>query len=291
MASNQNQIQWFPGHMAKTRRMISENIKNVDIVIELLDARIPGSSKNPEIASLCESRPTLTLLNKASLADPAVTKQWVAAYKEKGKYALPIDCITGENLNKIGEAVKTILIEKVRKFEEKGMTGRKLKAMIVGIPNVGKSSLVNKLSGQKKAKVENRPGVTVDKQWVTTNQGFDLLDMPGVLWPKFEDRLTGENLAATGAIKDQILDTEEIGMILAKRLYDIYPAEFCARYKLNAEDLCELDSYDLLCAVGKKRGFLVSGGDINTERTALMLLEEFRSAKIGRLSLERPNNA
>ncbi len=291
MASNQNQIQWFPGHMAKTRRMISENIKNVDIVIELLDARIPGSSKNPEIASLCESRPTLTLLNKASLADPAVTKQWVAAYKENGKYALPIDCITGENLNKIGDAVKTILIEKVRKFEEKGMTGRKLKAMIVGIPNVGKSSLVNKLSGQKKAKVENRPGVTVDKQWVTTNQGFDLLDMPGVLWPKFEDRLTGENLAATGAIKDQILDTEEIGMILAKRLYDIYPAEFCARYKLNADDLCELDSYDLLCAVGKKRGFLVSGGDINTERTALMLLEEFRSAKIGRLSLERPNNA
>jgi ribosome biogenesis GTPase A len=271
--------------------MISENIKNVDIVIELLDARIPGSSKNPEIASLCESRPTLTLLNKASLADPAVTKQWVAAYKENGKYALPIDCITGENLNKIGDAVKTILIEKVRKFEEKGMTGRKLKAMIVGIPNVGKSSLVNKLSGQKKAKVENRPGVTVDKQWVTTNQGFDLLDMPGVLWPKFEDRLTGENLAATGAIKDQILDTEEIGMILAKRLYDIYPTEFCARYKLNAEDLCELDSYDLLCAVGKKRGFLISGGDINTERTALMLLDEFRGAKIGRLSLERPDNA
>ncbi len=291
MPSNQNQIQWFPGHMAKTRRMISENIRNVDIVIELLDARIPGSSKNPEIASLCESRPTLTLLNKASLADPAVTKQWVAAYKEQGKYALPIDCITGENLTKIGDAVKTILIEKVRKFEEKGMTGRKLKAMIVGIPNVGKSSLVNKLSGQKKAKVENRPGVTVDKQWVTTNQGFDLLDMPGVLWPKFEDRLTGENLAATGAIKDQILDTEEIGMILAKRLYDLYPNEFCARYKLVAEDLAELDSYDLLCAVGKKRGFLVSGGDINTERTALMLLEEFRSAKIGRLSLERPNNA
>lgn len=288
MGSNQNQIQWFPGHMAKTRRMISENIKNVDIVIELLDARIPKSSKNPEIASLCESRPTLTLLNKASLADPAVTKQWVAAYKENGQYALPIDCITGENLNRIGDAVKNILIEKVKKFEEKGMTGRKLKAMIVGIPNVGKSSLVNKLSGQKKAKVENRPGVTVDKQWVTTNQGFDLLDMPGVLWPKFEDRLTGENLAATGAIKDQILDTEEIGMILAKRLYDLYPNEFCARYKLNADDLSELDSYDLLCAVGKKRGFLVSGGDINTERTALMLLEEFRSSKIGRLSLEMP---
>jgi len=274
--------------MAKTRRLIAENIKNVDIVIELLDARIPSSSKNPEIATLCESRPTLTLLNKASLADPSVTKAWVAAYKEKGKFALPIDCITGENLNKIGDAVKSILADKVKKFEEKGMTGRKLKAMIVGIPNVGKSSLVNKLSGQKKAKVENRPGVTLDKQWVTTTQGFDLLDMPGVLWPKFEDVQTGENLAATGAIKDQILDTEELGMILAKRIFDLYPDEFCARYKLQADDVCDLDSYDLLCAVGKKRGFLMSGGNINTERAALMMLEEFRSAKIGRISLERP---
>ena len=282
------QIQWFPGHMAKTRRLIAEKIKNVDIVIELLDARIPKSSKNPEIKTLCESRPTLTLLNKASLADPAVTKMWEKAYKEEGKYALAIDCITGENFNRIGEAVKTILADKIKKFEEKGMSGRKVKAMIVGIPNVGKSSLVNKLSGQKKAKVENRPGVTLDKQWVTTTQGFDLLDMPGVLWPKFEDVVTGENLAATGAIKDQILDTEELGMILAKKLYDLYPNEFCARYKLIPEDLQELDSYDLLCAVGKKRGFLISGGDINTERTALMLLEEFRSSKIGRLSLERP---
>ena len=274
--------------MAKTRRLIAENIKNVDIVIELLDARIPQSSKNPEITTLCESRPTLTLLNKASLADSAVTKLWERAYKENGKAALAIDCITGENLNRIGDAVRTILSEKLKRFEEKGMTGRKLKAMIVGIPNVGKSSLVNKLSGQKKAKVENRPGVTLDKQWVTTTQGFDLLDMPGVLWPKFEDVLTGENLAATGAIKDQIIDTEELGMILAKRLFELYPAELCSRYKLNADDICDLDSYDLLCAIGKKRGFLISGGDINTERTALMLLEEFRSAKIGRLSLERP---
>ncbi len=284
------EIQWFPGHMAKTRRLISENISNVDIVIELLDARIPRSSKNPEIASLTKTRPTLTLLNKASLADSSVTKLWEGYYKEQGGYALPIDCITGENLNRIGSTVKTILADKLKKFEEKGMTGRKLKAMIVGIPNVGKSSLINKLSGQKKAKVENRPGVTLDKQWVTTNQGIDLLDMPGVLWPKFEDRTTGENLAATGAIKDAILDTEELGMILAKRLFDRYPAEFCARYKLSQDDICELDSYDLLCAVGKKRGFLISGGDINTERTALMLLEEFRSSKIGRLSLERPDD-
>ncbi len=284
------EIQWFPGHMAKTRRLITENISSVDIVIELLDARIPKSSKNPEIANLTKTRPTLTLLNKASLADPEVTRQWVNAYKEKGGHALPIDCITGENLTRIGTEVKSILSEKLKRFEEKGMTGRNLKAMIVGIPNVGKSSLVNKLSGQKKAKVENRPGVTLTKQWVTTNQGFDLLDMPGVLWPKFEDRLTGENLAATGAIKDQVIDTEEMGMILAMRLFNLYPNEFCARYKLSPDELSELDSYDLLCAVGKKRGFLVSGGDINTERTALMLLEEFRSSKIGRLSLERPDD-
>ena len=244
--------------------------------------------KNPEIKKLCESRPTLTLLTKASLADPAVTKLWEKAYRDEGRYAMAVDCITGENYNRIGDAVREILADKIKKFEEKGMTGRKLKAMIVGIPNVGKSSLVNKLSGQKKAKVENRPGVTLDKQWVTTTQGFDLLDMPGVLWSKFEDTLIGENLAATGAIKDQILDTEELGMILAKRIFDLYPKEFCARYKLEEEDICDLDSYDLLCAVGKKRGFLMSGGNINTERAALMMLEEFRSCKIDRISLERP---
>lgn len=288
MGSNQNQIQWFPGHMAKTRRMISENIKNVDIVIELLDARIPKSSKNPEIASLCESRPTLTLLTKASLADPAVTKEWVAAYKDKGQYALPIDCITGENINRIGDAVKNILIEKVRKFEEKGMTGRKLKAMIVGIPNVGKSSLVNKLSGQKKAKVENRPGVTVDKQWVTTNQGFDLLDMPGVLWPKFDDRIIGENLALTGAIKDKILDIETLAIVLCSRLRNQYPEMLAQRYKLGDmstyKDYTDLELFEV---IGKKRGFLVSGGEIDYERTANMLLEEFRSAKIGKITLDR----
>lgn len=282
------QIQWFPGHMAKTRRLISENLKNVDIVIELLDARIPKSSKNPEIASLIQSKPILTLLNKASLADEAVTKAWIDNYKKSGGYAIKVDCITGEGLNNIGPAVRNILSEKLKRLEEKGMTGRKIKAMIVGIPNVGKSSLVNKLSGQKKAKVEDRPGVTVNKQWVATSAGFELLDMPGVLWPKFDDRLTGENLASTGAIKDAILDTEELGMILAKRLLDLYPNMLCARYKLNFDEVSEFDSWDLLCAIGKKRGFLVSGGEINTERTALMLLDEFRGAKIGRISLEKP---
>lgn len=282
------QIQWFPGHMAKTRRLISENLKNVDIVIELLDARIPRSSKNPEISTWTSGKPTLILLNKASLADPQVTSKWIEFYRTNGISALPIDCIAGEGLSKIGPRVREILADKIHKFQEKGMTGRKLRAMIVGIPNVGKSSLVNKLCGQKKARVENRPGVTLNKQWVTTSAGFDLLDMPGILWPKFEDRLTGENLAATGAIKDAILDTDELGMILSARLLELYPDIFCTRYKLNYETVKELDSYDLLEEIGRKRGFLISGGEINLERTALTVLDEFRSVKIGRISLESP---
>ncbi len=283
------QIQWFPGHMAKTRRLISENLKNVDIVIELLDARIPKSSQNPEIAKLIGQKPSLTLFNKATLADPAVTRRWQEFYSSKGRVMLAIDCKTGENVGRIGQEVRRILADKIKAWDDKGMSGKRIRAMIVGIPNVGKSSLVNRLSGQKKAKVENRPGVTLTKQWVATNQGFDLMDMPGVLWPKFDDRLTGENLAATGAIKDAVIDTEELGMILAARLYSLYPDMFCARYKLSPEDIDGLDAYDLLCEVGRKRGFLVSGGDINTERTALMLLEEFRSAKIGRITLEAPD--
>ena len=282
------QIQWFPGHMAKTRRLISENLKNVDIVIEVLDARIPYSSKNPEISTWIRGKPALTLLNKASLADPHVTAKWIGWYQTNNTFAMPIDCITGEGLSKIGPRVREILTDKISRFQEKGMTGRRLRAMIVGIPNVGKSSLVNKLCGQRKAQVEDRPGVTLHKQWVTTTAGFELLDMPGVLWPKFEDKITGENLAATGAIKDTILDTDELGMILSARLLALYPDIFCARYKLDYDSVRALDSYELLEEIGRKRGFLMSGGEINLERTALTVLDEFRSAKIGRISLESP---
>lgn len=281
-------IQWFPGHMAKTRRLISENLKNVDAVIELLDARIPYSSQNPEIRKLCEGKPFIILLNKASLADPIATKRFMELYDKGDTVCIETDCISGQGLQKIAPAIRKLCENKLARYEEKGMQGRSLKAMVVGIPNVGKSSLINKISGNKKAKVENRPGVTLAKQWVPTEIGLDLLDMPGVLWPKFDDATVGENLAFTGAIRDQILDTEEIAMLLAGRLAKVAPRELCERYKLDSCDCESLDCYDLFRLIGKKRGFLISGGEINHERTAAMLLEEFRSGKIGRISLELP---
>ncbi|MBO7148924.1 MAG: ribosome biogenesis GTPase YlqF [Clostridia bacterium] len=286
-----DQIQWFPGHMAKTRRLISESLKLVDIVIELLDARIPYSSKNPEITRLVGDKPMLTLMNKASLADPAHFDEWKKYYTGKGKGCIITDVSTGQGIGEIAPAVRSILGDKIERYEEKGMTGRRLKAMIVGIPNVGKSSLINKLSGNKKAKVEDRPGVTVNKQWVSTSIGIDLLDMPGVLWPKFEDETVGESLAMTGAIKDQVLDTELIAMRLCGRLRHLYPSELCARYKLgDIEKYEDFTDYELFEEIGRKRGCIISGGEINTERCALMLLDELRSGTIGRITLERVND-
>ena len=281
------QIQWFPGHMAKTRRMISENLKNVDVVIEILDARIPYSSRNPEITKLTENKPSLIILNKANLADPKQNKIWQEHYSTDNSACILVDCLTGEGLNKIFPAIRELLKEKLERYESKGMT-RRVFAMVLGIPNVGKSTLINKLSGGKKAKVENRPGVTRDKQWVSTGIGLDLLDMPGILWPKFEDRTVGENLALTGAIKDDILDIEALAMAYCNRMKTLYPELLSARYKLGeTETFADMGDYDLLCYIGKKRGFLISGGEINTERTADMLLDEFRAAKLGRITLDR----
>ena len=274
--------------MAKTRRLMQENLAQVDLVLELLDARIPYSSKNPEIEKLLGTKPKIAVLTKSALANPNVTKAWVDYYKKLGITAVVIDNNTGAGINALEEAVKTVMAEKLERYQNKGMSGRKLKSMIVGIPNVGKSSLINKLAGAKKAKVENRPGVTLNKQWVPTDIGLDLLDMPGVLWPKFEEERVGQNLAMTGAIKDQILDIEEIAMLLCGRLMEVAPKEFMARYKLTEDETDGLDCYDLFQLVGRKRGFLVSGGEINSQRTAEMLLEEFRSGKIGRISLEKP---
>ena len=280
-------IQWFPGHMAKTRRLITENLKNADAVIEILDARIPYSSRNPEIVRICESKPSLLLLNKASLADPRVTAYWSEKYSNSTTACIETDCISGYGISKIAPALKELCHEKLERYEQKGMHGRPIKAMVVGIPNVGKSSLINKLCGSRKAKVENRPGVTLDKQWVATNIGIQLLDMPGVLWPKFDDSRVGENLAITGAIKDDVLDIEAIASTLCGRLRQMYPELLMQRYKLDSiPDEEEMNNYDLLSLIGRKRGHLISGGEIDTERTANMLIDEFRAAKLGRVSLD-----
>lgn len=286
-----NQIQWFPGHMAKTRRLINENLRNVDIVIEMLDARIPISSRNPEIARILKEagKPSIILLNKASLADPELNKRWVEYYTTDISRCILTDCANGNGINRISPTIREVLSEKIERYQQKGMSGRRLRAMVVGIPNVGKSSLINRIAGNKKAKVENRPGVTLDKQWVSTSIGIDLMDMPGILWPKFEEKVVGENLAITGAIKDTILNIEELAVILCSRLRTMYPKLLCARYKLGEPDEIEtLTDYELFLLIGKKRGFLISGGEIDTERTAGMLIDEFRGLKIGRITLDIP---
>ena len=285
-----NPIQWFPGHMAKTRRVMQECLPQVDLVLELLDARIPYSSKNPEIEKMLGGKPRIVVMTKSALANPTLTKEWLEYYKAQGVPAVVINSTTGEGIDRLSDTVREVMHEKLERYKEKGMAGRKLKSMIVGIPNVGKSSLINRLAGSIKAKVENRPGVTLAKQWVPTNIGLDLLDMPGVLWPKFEDERVGQNLAITGAIRDHIIDTEEIAMILCSRLMVTAPEEFMARYKLTSDETEGLDGYDLFELVGRKRGLLISGGEVNHERCAQMLLEEFRSAKIGRITLEIPND-
>lgn len=280
-------IQWFPGHMAKTRRLMAECLPKVDIVLEILDARIPMSSSNPEIRKLTEGKPLLKVLNKASLADPAATRAWRNRFDAAKIPCIAVDCISGEGIKAVPEVVRNVLSDKVERYAERGMGGRHLRAMIVGIPNVGKSSLINRLAGGKKAKVENRPGVTVNKQWVPAFDGLDLLDMPGVLWPKFESRATGLALAVTGAIKDNILDIEEISCRLLETLGTHYKDNLKARYKVTDEELA-LPVYDLFECIGKRRGFRLSGGDIDTERTAKMLLDEFRRGILGKITLEWP---
>ena len=283
-----DRIQWFPGHMAKTRRMITENLKDVDLIIELLDARIPRSSENPEIARLVASKPRLTLLSKASLADPAATEAWKKHFASIGRECIFYDCKTGEGISAIAPAARKLCEDRLERYREKGMEGRKLRAMILGIPNVGKSSLINRLSSTNKAKVENRPGVTLNKQWITTSLGIDLLDMPGILWPKFDDQRVGENLALTGAIRDEIMDIEMLAIALAGRLRERYPALLTARYKLKPEDLADTTDFELAERIGRRRGFLISGGEVDFLRTSNMLLDEFRGGKLGRITIEVP---
>ena len=288
--SDELNIQWYPGHMTKTRRMMEENLKLVDAVCELLDARIPLSSRNPDIAALCGSKPRMVILNRADLADPAMTAKWMAWFKAQGLAAIQTDCKSRKGVSSFVPAVRTLLSDKLQRYAEKGQTGRPLKLMIVGIPNVGKSTFINQVSGRKGAKAENRPGVTRGKQWVTVDQGLLLLDTPGILWPKFDDPEVGIKLAYTGAVKDDVIDIESLACHLMRRLFVRYHESVSERYKLA--DLPEdTAGYELLEAAGRKRGFLLRGGEIDTERMARVLLDEYRSGKLGRITFEGPEEA
>lgn len=285
--TDMKQIQWFPGHMAKTRRLIASNLSLVDAVVEIVDARSPLSSRNPEMDHMTKNKPRLVLLNKSDLADEKTTQQWINYFRRNGCEALAVDCKSGKGLKSILPALKnTVLKELMEKREKNGMKGAAIRLMIVGIPNVGKSSLINKLAGSKRAKVEDRPGVTRTKQWVKLDNNTELLDMPGVLWPKFEDQSVAVRLAFTGAISDDILDIETLAMKLLSYLAENYPNSLTERYKIELSD--EETGLDLLEKVGKKRGMMISGGEINTERAAITVLDEFRSGKLGRITLEAP---
>ncbi len=283
MIDNTQSIQWFPGHIAKTRRKIKEILPLIDAVAEVVDARIPCASRNPEIKELIEGKPHIILLNKCDMADKSVTDEWIKHYQSQGIIAIAVDCKSGKGLSTFKDTVKTALKEKLEAYVQKGMVGKPLRVMVVGIPNVGKSSFINKIAGKTRAKVENRPGVTRGNQWFTIDKQLELLDTPGVLWPKFEDKAVGERLAFTGAVKDKILDTELLAMRLLENLSENYRDLLTTRY---GELDFECDSYDLLCQIGKKRGMVIRGGETDTERAANMLLEEYRNCKIGLISLE-----
>lgn len=289
MSEMQN-IQWFPGHMTKTKRQIQASLKLVDAVAEIIDARIPVSSRNPDLDSIIQNKPRVVLMNKCDMADPSSTQKWINYFKNNGIVAILIDCKTGRGINKFVSSVNEVLKEKIEKQKAKGLLNPTVRVMIVGIPNVGKSTFINRISKNRKAKAEDKPGVTRGNQWFTINKGFEVLDTPGVLWPKFEDKIVGERLAFTGAVKDQIMDTE----LLAMRLLDFLKVEknpiFVERFKLQDEPIENIESYELLELIGRKRGMLISGGEIDTERAAIMLLDEYRSAKLGKYTFELPEN-
>ena len=278
-------IQWYPGHMTKTRRQIEADLKQVDAVCEIVDARIPISSRNPDIDSICGNKPRIIVLNRMDLADPNATKVWTDYFKSKGMAVVVTDCKTRKGINSFTPAARTACREKLERDAAKGMN-RPLRVMVVGIPNVGKSTLINQISGRKGAKAENRPGVTRGKQWVTVDQSLLLLDTPGILWPKFEDPEVGMMLAYTGAVKDGILDIEELACKLIVLLHQRYPQALKERYNIEAE--AGTPGWELLEMAGRKRGYLVSGGEINVERMAKVLVDEYRSGKLGRFTLEVP---
>ena len=285
---NVKQIQWFPGHMAKTRRKISEDLKLVDIVAEIVDARIPGSSANPVLRDIVKSKPKLVLLNKSDVADPRQTDKWVQRIKSKGEVAVPIDAKNGKGLPAFYSAVREIMKPQIEAWTRKGLVGRPIRIMVVGIPNVGKSSLINRMiigSGAGKAEVRDKPGVTRQNRWFTIKKGFELLDTPGVLWPKFEDPEVGKLLAYTGAVKDEILDIQGLAFGLLEKVMSLYPDAVNIRFKTQLS--ADLSGDKLLLEIGKKRGMLIAGGEVDLERAAVMVLDEFRGGKLGRITLEQ----
>ena len=283
---NRQNLQWFPGHMAKTRRLIEENQKMIDVVVEILDARIPFSGRNPLFNDIIKNKPRLVVMNKYDLADTTVTDLWVKWYAKQGIKVIPISCNTGMGVNKIAGEARALIQDKLDKDAERGRN-RNVRIMMVGIPNVGKSTLINKLSGKASAKTGDKPGVTRGKQWIRLKDGLELLDTPGILAPKFEDQQIAHNLAYTGAIKDEIMETELLAYSLLEYLRDNYADLLAKRYKLD-KDISEMKGYEVLEYIGRKRGFVISGGEIDLERAAKMVLDEFRGAVIGRITLEKP---
>ena len=280
-------IQWYPGHMTKTRRMIAEQIKHVDAVCEIVDARIPVSSRNPDVDELTAGKPRLVVLNRVDQADPDATKRWAAWFRAKGYAVMESDAKSGAGTKQFAAAVKTLLADKLRAYAEKGQN-RVVRVMILGVPNVGKSTFINRIAGRKTAKTEDRPGVTRAKQWVPIDRGLELLDTPGILWPKFEDETIGLHLAFTGAVRDAIMDVETLACHLILLLAQRKPEALTARFKIVPEE--GMSGWDLLEAGARKRGFLISGGEVDLERMANILLDEFRAGKMGRITLELPED-
>ena len=282
-------IQWYPGHMTKTRRQMEQDIRLVDAVCEIVDARIPLSSRNPDIDVICGGKPRMIILNRIDMADPAMTKRWAGYFRRCGMTVLETDCKNRKGTGQFASAVRELLKDKIQKYQEKGQAGRTLRVMVVGIPNVGKSTFINAVSGRKSAKAENRPGVTRGKQWITVEKGLEMLDTPGILWPKFEDPEVGLKLAYTGAVKDNVVDVETLAVHLIGLLGREYPDALESRYRFTVPDTFE--DYELLELAGRKRGMLISGGEVDTERMSRVLLEEYRNGKLGRFTLEKPKEA
>jgi len=282
-------IQWFPGHMAKAQRMIEDNMKLVDAVCEIIDARIPYSSRNPDIDRLSGDKPRLVILNRADQADPEVTARWRSFFKQEGLAVLETDSRSGKGVNGFSPAIRSLLKERIEAYAAKGQTGRPLRAMVLGIPNVGKSTFINKAAGRKAAKASDKPGVTRGKQWISIDPSLELLDTPGILWPRFDSQEVGECLAVTGAIRDEIMDRETLAANFMLKLRALYPQSIEQRYKFTPDE--GATGFELLEAAAKKRGFLISGGEYDLERMAAILLDEFRDGKLGRISLETPESA